>query len=109
MKEKKGKTGEAVATAEERPAVGRSWISVVIVNIFMVFVGVFIAVLWSNQDVVHEMSAVLQPDSNVAKLLGSKGALLFRSLDTNKDGDISCTEFGPIVEKLTGEVSIIDY
>ena len=43
-------------------------------------------------------------NGTASQLLGSRGALLFKSLDTDSNGHLTPGEFGTVVEKLTGEV-----
>ena len=91
---------------ERQTSKNNSWLSVVALNFLMIIIGVFIATiypLYGAEDIVLSSSPV---DQSVSQLLGAKGALLFRSLDADRDGNITYAEFAPIVEKLTGEVSI---
>lgn len=79
-------------------------ISTVTVNILMIFVGLFISMYMYEYRELTDNYTAFGEEQEVVKLLGAKGALLYKSLDRNRDGNISCSEFGPIVEKLTGEV-----
>lgn len=51
-----------------------------------------------------DYSSLIPANSSLQELLGVRGALLFNSLDRDRDGQLSSEEFGPVIEKLTGEV-----
>lgn len=106
MAKKRPKDETSADTTTAETVQHGSWTSVVAVNFLMILVGVFIATIWPLNSGLPTGTG-LSADQTAGQVLGSKGALLFKSLDVNKDGNISFSEFGPIVEKLTGEVNTL--
>lgn len=96
------------------PERSSSWLSLLTVNMLMVALGMGISHYISpvGRHAGPHNLPVTEPSGGGGsneELLGSHGALLYRSLDTNKDGTIDSQEFGPIVEKLTGDVCLYLY
>lgn len=92
-----------VAGATPRSSV--SWVTSFTINILMVAVGIGLSNYLLPQG--HRRSprkTASSPAVNDEDLLGPEGALLFKSLDSDKNGALNSQEFGPIVEKLTGDV-----
>jgi len=96
-----------------------NWALILFLNSIVVVAGVIISQLFigapSQRPGLHYAYYSLAPppqdltttQSSAAALLGPKGAYLFKTLDTSGDGLLSVKEFGPVVERLTGEVSVL--
>lgn len=87
---------------------GGSWLLFVVVNLAMVLVGIFVANYFQHGErgATFKLTTKDILEGGANELLGLKGALLFNSLDADHNGAVSFQEFGPIVEKLTGEVCL---
>ena len=87
-----------------------SWMLSISFNILMVAVGIGLSqyVLPVSHPRSYRPPKVVSGvvDGTDDELLGAQGALLFKSLDLDKNGALNSQEFGPIVEKLTGDVCL---
>lgn len=93
---------ETAGQKRHQPCCSSSWLGFLLINASMVIIGVILASFMRNSGNVDEVQ--LKQNTGKVEFLGLKGAHLFDSLDTDRDGLINDQEFGPIVEKLTGEV-----